>query len=208
MKKQLIAMIAGIAAAVMMTGAAFAGEFVETSDGLFYNTGYDTCPDGWAWIFGTDGLARCYYFDENGCAYTNRWTPDGYYVNERGEWVDDGQVVTKGYRLGMWVETDYSKAAGNYYAEYQFYSDDTSHYYKPGDLPVTVEFADGKCCVTSCTGNSESTAEWFENYSPRYSFESGDHRKLLDYINAKRFRIVDLDQGTETFFRKSPRKPE
>jgi len=200
MKKQLIGMVAGIAAAVMMTGTAFAGEFVNMDGGRFYNTGYDYCLNGWNWIYETDGQARCYYFDNNGYAYTNRWTPDGYYVNEWGEWVANGQVVTKGYQSGMQIATDYSQVGGNYNTTRQIYSDGTTNYYNPGDFPVTVGYSNGKCYVTSYFGNNESATEWFENYFTQYSYESSDHTKLLDFIDANNFRIVDHNQGTETYF--------
>ena len=200
MKKQLIGMVAGIAAAVMMTGTAFAGEFVNTSSGRFYNTGYDYCLTGWNWIYETDGQARCYYFDNNGYAYTNRWTPDGYYVNEWGEWVSNGQVVTIGYQSGMQIETDYSQVGGNYNTTRQIYSDGSTNYYNAGDFPVTVGYSNGRCYVTSYFGNNESATEWFENYFTQYSYESSDHTKFLDFIDANNFRIVDRNQGTETYF--------
>ena len=200
MKKQLIGIVAGIAAAVMMTGTAFAGEFVNTSSGRFYNTGYDYCLTGWNWIYETDGQARCYYFDNNGYAYTNRWTPDGYYVNEWGEWVSNGQVVTIGYQSGMQIETDYSQVGGNYNTTRQIYSDGSTNYYNAGDFPVTVGYSNGRCYVTSYFGNNESATEWFENYFTQYSYESSDHTKFLDFIDANNFRIIDSNQGTETYF--------
>lgn len=200
MKKQLIGMIAGLAATVMMTGTAFAGEFVNMNGGRFYNTGYDYCLTGWNWIYEADGQARCYYFDNNGYAYTSRTTPDGYYVNEWGEWVANGQVVTKGYQNGMQVQTDYSKVGGNYNTTRQIYSNGSTNYYNPGDFPVTVGYSNGQCYVTSYFGNNESITEWFSNYNTQYSYESSDHTKLLDFIDANNFRIVDHNQGTETYF--------
>ena len=200
MKKQPIGMVAGIAAAAMMTGTAFAGEFVNTSSGRFYNTGYDYCLTGWNWIYETDGQARCYYFDNNGYAYTNRWTPDGYYVNEWGEWVSNGQVVTIGYQSGMQIETDYSQVGGNYNTTRQIYSDGSTNYYNAGDFPVTVGYSNGRCYVTSYFGNNESATEWFENYFTQYSYESSDHTKFLDFIDANNFRILDSNQGTETYY--------
>ena len=200
MKKQLIGIVAGIAAAVMMTGTAFAGEFVNTNGGRFYNTGYDYCLTGWNWIYETDGQARCYYFDNNGYAYTNRWTPDGYYVNEWGEWVSNGQVVTIGYQNGMQIETDYSQVGGNYNTTRQIYSDGSTNYYNAGDFPVTVGYSNGRCYVTSYFGNNESATEWFENYFTQYSYESSDHTKFLDFIDANNFRILDSNQGTETYY--------
>ncbi len=41
----------------------------------------------WAWI-----KHRCYCFDENGVMYENTTTPDGFQVNEQGQWVKDGVI--------------------------------------------------------------------------------------------------------------------
>ena len=42
-----------------------------------------------------DGLDEYYYFDENGFLVVNKVTPDGYKVNEKGQYVVDGVVQTK-----------------------------------------------------------------------------------------------------------------
>ena len=54
--------------------------------------------------------------------------------------------------------------------------------------------------MTSYFGNNESATEWFENYFTQYSYESSDHTKFLDFIDANNFRIIDSNQGTETYF--------
>ena len=47
-----------------------------------------TCYNGeWAWID-----HKCYRFDENDIRYTDTVTPDGYQVNEDGQWLVDGVV--------------------------------------------------------------------------------------------------------------------
>ncbi len=52
--------------------------------------------DGWSWLDGNgDGVAECYYFDQDGWLLTSTTTPDGYQVNEDGAWVVDGKVQTK-----------------------------------------------------------------------------------------------------------------
>src|SRR5699024_10480938 len=62
----------------------------ETSDG---NRG--KLLSGWNWING-----KCYYFNEThdgtfGKLMKNTMTPDGYYVNENGEWEVNGIVVQR-----------------------------------------------------------------------------------------------------------------
>ncbi|WP_097006339.1 hypothetical protein [Lacrimispora amygdalina] len=55
---------------------------------------------GWNWIKGDDGIERSYYFNQNsdgarGRLLRNCQTPDGYTVNEKGEWVVNGVVITR-----------------------------------------------------------------------------------------------------------------
>ena len=56
---------------------------------------------GWHWIDDNkDGISECYYFQEasdgrRGRLYKGTTTPDGYTVNEKGQWTIDGVVQTK-----------------------------------------------------------------------------------------------------------------
>ena len=50
----------------------------------------------WSWIDGNmDGIAECYYFDEQGWLMTSTITPDGYYVNSDGAWIENNIVQIK-----------------------------------------------------------------------------------------------------------------
>ena len=75
----------------------FAGEWVTDSYGRWYNNGNGTYPKAtWQWIDeNNDGIAECYYFDEDGYNLRCTTTPDGYYVNSSGAWVKDDVVQTK-----------------------------------------------------------------------------------------------------------------
>ena len=44
---------------------------------------------GWKEILSEDGTEYWFYFDENGKMYADCETPDGYYVNEDGVWIED-----------------------------------------------------------------------------------------------------------------------
>ena len=56
----------------------------------------DYFKSSWQWIDGNqDGIAECYYFDENGWMFENTITPDGYTVNENGAWTVSNIVQTK-----------------------------------------------------------------------------------------------------------------
>ena len=80
------------------------GWFVDPSDGTIYylnpvsdNT-LGRMMTGWQWIDGNgDGVAECYYLNPNsdgtkGRLIKNGMTPDGYAVNENGQWIVDGVV--------------------------------------------------------------------------------------------------------------------
>ena len=54
----------------------------------------------WQWVDGNhDGIAECYWFDENGWMYENTITPDRFTVNENGAWTVDNIVQTKNMNL-------------------------------------------------------------------------------------------------------------
>lgn len=64
----------------------------------FFNTVHDgtygsAITSKWQWI---DGY--CYMFDADGKLYTNTTTPDGFAVNEAGQWTENGKAVYTGDR--------------------------------------------------------------------------------------------------------------
>lgn len=59
-------------------------------DGTYRNT--------WKWLdIHGDGLAYCFYFDQDGYLMTNAYTPDGNQVNESGIWVVNGVEQRKAF---------------------------------------------------------------------------------------------------------------
>lgn len=89
------------AAAVLMTFmvnlTAFGGQWMADETGLWYQNDDGSYPSGsWQWIDAdNDGIAECYYFDENGYCLINTITPDGNIVNASGALVIDGVVQTR-----------------------------------------------------------------------------------------------------------------
>lgn len=77
--------------------SAFAGAWMQDSVGWWYTYYNNTYPTSkWLWLDGNhDGVSECYYFDSRGYLVTNGYTPDGYYVNSNGEWVENGQLQTR-----------------------------------------------------------------------------------------------------------------
>lgn len=73
-------------------------------DGIwyFFNTVHDgtfgaRISNGWYWI---DGY--CYYFSDDGKLFVNGTTPDGFTVNQAGQWTENGTAV---YSVGKGITT-------------------------------------------------------------------------------------------------------
>lgn len=94
MKKRLFISLAFLF--ILLFGiSAFAGEWKQDSKGWWWDNGDGTYyKEEWAWIDGDgDGVAECYYFDQNGYLLTDTVTPDGSEVNENGAWILGGEVM-------------------------------------------------------------------------------------------------------------------
>lgn len=76
---------------------AFAGQWNSDSRGWWYqNDDGSFTANSWQWIDGNgDGIAECYYFDENGYMLSNTTTPDGQTVDSNGAWVIDSIPQTQ-----------------------------------------------------------------------------------------------------------------
>ena len=69
---------------------------LSIKDNRYYYNNKDYYKSCWQWLdLNNDGLYECYYFNVLGHMYKNGTTPDGYKVNEKGEWVVDGVVQRK-----------------------------------------------------------------------------------------------------------------
>ena len=65
------------------------GYWWENEDGSY-------AKDQWLWLDGNqDGIAECYYFDENGYMLSDAVAPDGSQVDKDGAWVIDGVKQAK-----------------------------------------------------------------------------------------------------------------
>ena len=96
MKKIIPALLCAILLFSLPLPAA-AGSWILDQTGWWYDFGDGTWPAGtWLWIDGNkDGLAECYYFKEDGYLLTGAISPDGFYVDADGAWIDDGHVVRR-----------------------------------------------------------------------------------------------------------------
>ena len=82
---------------LVMGITSYAGSWQQSFSGKWWKNDDGSYPtSGWQWIDDkNDGFASSYYFDEKGYVVTNTTTPDGYTVNEEGEWTVDGIVQSK-----------------------------------------------------------------------------------------------------------------
>ena len=80
-----------LAMSLMMTFASFAGTWHKADNGRWWYENDDGSyrSNGWATIDN-----KYYYFDSEGYILTDTITPDGYMVNQDGQWVVDGLVKT------------------------------------------------------------------------------------------------------------------
>ena len=69
---------------------------LSIKDNHYYYNSKDYYKSCWQWLdLDSDGIYECYYFNVLGHMYKNGTTPDGYKVNENGEWVVNGVVQRK-----------------------------------------------------------------------------------------------------------------
>ncbi len=199
MKRFITFTMAALAAVSILSISSYAGEFITQSNGrIYYNTGEPDYYRGWKWIMRTDGLARCYYFDD-GYVWTSPYTPDGYQINDAGEWVQNGQVVTKSaYEAGMGRETNWLAFDGYYHVRSLQYSDGDIAYYGPAEWPIRVESA--QTGFTLVWTGGDGSRQWFTPENTMYSYICSDGT-LLDVIDENNFRIIWPDGAIYTVTR-------
>lgn len=76
---------------------AFAGTWKQDAQGFWWQEENKSYPVScWKWIDSDkDGLAECYYFNEDGYLLTETTAPDGSRVNKDGAWIDSGIIRQK-----------------------------------------------------------------------------------------------------------------
>lgn len=94
-KKLLLVLTTLLTASFGMT--AYAGSWQSAAEGWWYRNEDGTYPAAcWQWIDSNgDGVAECYYFNENGYCLMDAVTPDSCTVDKNGAWIIDGVIQTK-----------------------------------------------------------------------------------------------------------------
>ena len=92
--KKIVGMLAALGVAAAMPLTAWASAWQQTNGRWWYQMDGGKYPvNGWMWIDGDrNGIAECYYFDQDGWLLTDTTTPDGYQVNADGQWITYGQI--------------------------------------------------------------------------------------------------------------------
>ena len=100
MKKFSTVLVLSLMLSSLFAISAFAGAWLTAKDGWWYRYDDGSYPTSqWVWLDGdNDGVSECYYFNESGYLITNTHSPDGYYVDANGAWVDSGRVQTIGQK--------------------------------------------------------------------------------------------------------------
>jgi hypothetical protein len=96
--KRVIKLFAAVSLlSISMASTIHAGTWKQDDHGWWWQEGDKSYPSSvWKWIDSNgDGIAECYYFDENGYLLTETMAPDGSAVNESGAWTDEGIVRQK-----------------------------------------------------------------------------------------------------------------
>lgn len=98
-----------------METATFAEGWIPSAFGWWWQREDGTFPcDQWEYIDGNnDGIAECYYFDENGILLTDTICPDYSIVNKDGNKLDrDGNVITKQVEIRSTYQREQSAFQG------------------------------------------------------------------------------------------------
>lgn len=100
-RKGSFVILIAVLLSMVFAGTAFAGTWKQgggVDEGRWwYERDDGSYPaGGWEWIDGNyDGVSECYYFDSEGWMYADTTTPDGYYVNASGAWIENDVVQIK-----------------------------------------------------------------------------------------------------------------
>ncbi len=131
----------GISAVIIMAASsitAYAGQWKQDNIGYWYQDNDGSYPvNSWRWIDGNnDGIAECYYFNNNGYLSVNTVTPDGFQVDKDGAWIINGLIQRKLVEIESNIFTDYNNSANimegtyimNLLTEYSGYVDKLTNY--------------------------------------------------------------------------------
>ena len=174
MKKSICNILLGSTIALFITSNAFGAGWIKDDTGWWYSTNdsnTEWLSHGWHWVDGNnDGIAECYWFNENGYIAENFISMDGFTCNEDGAWHVNGVVQTK--------QIDIRKEASN----------ESSN--NTGAGIGWRQDANGKWYST----NEEGT-EWLTSW--QWIDDDNDGTAECYYFNAKGYMLANTGQNGE-----------
>lgn len=211
-----------VLASAMVIGGALTGYAKDLGSGQWC-TGIGTeankywftvAPDGsrciantWHWVKDSDGVIRCYYFDQNGWVVTNT-TVNGSTVDADGRWVQNGKVVvgdeSKDYythNASFIASAQKQQPAANG-AQTQHGNDNAIKGSGKGDNPSGAT-ADALAYTLSTVSGNDVTNSW-ANFKMSFSsigksIQGGDVENRQDFyisddVSELTARFIPLDQ--------------
>ena len=96
MKKGIATLLIAGAAIASISITGFAGTWQQDQTGWYWEEDGAFPVSSWKWLDGNrDGIAECYYFNEQGYLLTNTTTPDGCQVDTEGRWIENNIIQTR-----------------------------------------------------------------------------------------------------------------
>lgn len=92
--KRIMTATLAVTMTIALSANVFAAGWQKNDTGWWYDNGDGTwAHSGWFWLDDNqDGIAECYFFDQNGYMMSDWVSVDGFNVNSDGAWVVDGVV--------------------------------------------------------------------------------------------------------------------
>lgn len=142
MKKLSTVLVLSLMLSSFFALTAFAGAWLTAKDGWWYRYDDGSYPiSQWVWIDGdNDGVSECYYFNQWGYLITDTHSPDGYYVDANGAWVDSGRVQTRGQKKQVSrFRRDWIYGTYECHDEYLDAEMELGYYSDSGDMYIRME---------------------------------------------------------------------
>ncbi|WP_125142157.1 hypothetical protein [Clostridium transplantifaecale] len=208
-RRSLVTVLSVVVMTVSMSTTALAGTWKLGNGNNQERWWYDNdngsyANSGWQWIDGNnDGIAECYYFDNDGWLYTSTTTPDGYSVNENGAWTTDGHVETQTAVVDSQNDSVASQTTEEYNGEYKlvkFVSLDGTTY--TGDS-LYFTYHSMNLRVTNYNENSLTITYYQEGNEAEFSYlfeKNGEHYENQDGATGLVAKVKFDADGTLVLF--------
>ena len=161
--------------------------WVEDERGYKYKLDDGTFRSCWKWLdLNNDGIATCFYFDQDGYLVTDTITPDGNQVDDTGQWIVNGVVQEKAFvdENKPKNEEEFRKLLDKKYAEFVVKCDLAANEYLSLLREDPELYIDTDELHTKLTGYYRNEFRpWVESVCPYYGFSNDIGRSYIDKAN-------------------------